>query len=149
MSRRPVTLTVMAPCSFLTANQRIPWQVRYRMVRAWKRAALEAAQAQGLGPIPTPVHITATVHRNHSRAGRWDPANWADTAKAVVDGIVLAGVLVDDSLDHVTGPDMRPGDGWADAGLTLTITTLEPALLEPEPTLAPAVTPSLWDKATR
>jgi hypothetical protein len=33
--------------------------------------------------------------------------NYYPTAKAILDGLVDAGVLPDDNDDHVTGPDMR------------------------------------------
>jgi hypothetical protein len=41
---------------------------------------------------------------------RRDPANWAPTAKAVIDGLVDAKVFTDDDHKHLIGPDMRIGD---------------------------------------
>lgn len=38
---------------------------------------------------------------------RRDPGNWYPTAKAIVDGLVDAGILIDDDHTKVVGPDMR------------------------------------------
>lgn len=38
---------------------------------------------------------------------RRDPHNFTPTAKAIVDGLVDAGVLPDDDHRHLAGPDMR------------------------------------------
>jgi len=121
MSADTYVLVVPAPCSFVNSNDRGHWAVKYKRMRAWKERAAWAAKAAHLPTIGEHVHITATVHRDHNR-GRWDVHNLADTAKAAIDGLVVAGVLADDSNRHVTGPDMRPGDPWADAALVLTIT---------------------------
>ena len=115
-----IVLTIPAPCEWITANQRLHWAVKSRRVKEW-RAATAWRAARAVSAIDGPVHITATIHRDHNR-GRFDPNNWADTAKACVDGLVDAGVLRDDSSKYVTGPDMRAGDPWADAALVLTIT---------------------------
>jgi crossover junction endodeoxyribonuclease RusA len=52
--------------------------------------------------------MTATIHKD--RDGRWDPNNLWPTVKAIVDGMVEAGVLVDDDHKHLIGPDMRRGE---------------------------------------
>lgn len=117
-------LTITAPCSFVSSNQRLHWAVKHKLMRAWKEAAAWEAKRQHLPTFATPVRVTATVHRDHNR-GRWDVGNLADTAKAAIDGLVLAGVLVDDSNRYVQGPDMRAGEPWADAALVLTIETEE------------------------
>ena len=39
-----------------------------------------------------------------------DPANWADSGKPAIDGLVDAGVFVDDSSKYVVGPDYRLGE---------------------------------------
>lgn len=38
------------------------------------------------------------------------PGTSTPTAKAIVDGLVDAGVIPDDSNEWVTGPDMRAGE---------------------------------------
>ena len=61
---------------------------------------------------PSGVRITVTIHK--TRAGRWDVGNLYPTAKAIVDGLVDAGVIPDDSNEWVTGPDMRAGEKRAE-----------------------------------
>lgn len=112
-------LTILAPCEFITANQRTHRMEKARRTRLWREAACRAAN--GIPPFTGPVHIHAYIHK--PRQGRWDPLNWADTAKAATDGLVDAQLLEDDDHLHVTGPDMRRGTPGPDA-LTLTITPL-------------------------
>ncbi len=121
-----ITLEVPAPCEWITSNQRLHPMKRHRLTERWRATARLVAFAAKVPPAVTVlgegrVHVLATVHRVHRR-GRWDPANWYPTAKAVVDGLVDAGVLTDDSARHITGPDMRAGDPTDPATLTLTLT---------------------------
>lgn len=129
----PVTITVMAPCSLLNANDRRHWAVQRKLVKAWRDAAHWRAKADRLGPVPVPCQITAYVHRPDRTQRRWDAGNYAPTAKAIVDGLVDAGVLPDDNVRYVVGPDMRAGDGWAKAGLVLTLTPAPDAHLHLRP----------------
>ena len=114
-------VVIPAPCSFLTANQRHHWAVKAKLTAAWRDRAAWSAQAAKLPAIEGRVHIMATVHRD-TRLGRWDVTNWAPTAKAAIDGLVDAGVLVDDSNRYVVGPDMRAGEARPTPALVLTIT---------------------------
>lgn len=114
-------LDVPAPCDWITSNRRLHHLAVARRVKAWRTTAAFAARARKIPAAPTPVRIVATVHRAHNRGGRWDPANWAPTAKAIIDGLVDAGVLEDDSFRHVIGPDMRAGEPNPRAGVTITI----------------------------
>ena len=99
-------IEVPAPCDWINSNHRTHRMVEARRVQAWRTAAKEAAT--GAPAFTGPVHITATCHK--TRAGRWDAGNLYPTAKALVDGVVDAGVLVDDSNEYVIGPDMRAGE---------------------------------------
>lgn len=124
-----LTLTIPAPTGltragsktalWVTANQRLNWRPKAARVRQWRELALLAAR-QARTPQLQAAHITAHVHRD--RGGRFDPSNWADTAKACIDGLVDAGLLPDDDADHLTGPDMRAGEPRAEACIILTIT---------------------------
>jgi hypothetical protein len=114
-----LTLTIPAPCEWITSNQRIHRMEQARRTRLWREAGRLAAAGQGA--LDTPVHIVA--HVTKPRGGRYDPGNWYGTAKAAVDGVVEAGVLADDDHKHVLGPDMRDG-GKGPEALTLTIETL-------------------------
>jgi len=90
-----------------------------KLTALWKAAGNAAVTSAGLEPYAGPVHIFAHVWK--PRAGRYDPNNLWPTVKAVVDGFVDAGFLVDDDHKHVIGPDMRHG-GKGPAALVLTIT---------------------------
>ena len=104
-----LTLTIPAPCDWLNSNQRLHRMVSAARIRQWRGAAEHhAAIDQRWAPFECPVHIVCTVHK--TRAGRWDAGNLYPTAKAIVDGLVDAGVIPDDSNEWVTGPDMRAGE---------------------------------------
>ena len=104
---------------WLNANDRTHWRRRHHLTRIWRTKTYTHARNAGI-PRLDRAHITATVHR--ARGGRFDPSNWADTAKAAVDGLVDAGVFDDDDHTRVTGPDMRAGDPRPEPCLVLTIT---------------------------
>lgn len=88
----------------LTDNQRLHWTEKARLTRYWRRAAGWAARAQHLPRLDT-ARIVITLHVTDRR--RRDPSNWTPTGKALVDGLVDAGVFDDDNHLHVVGPDLR------------------------------------------
>lgn len=100
-------ITMLAPHHFLSANHRSHWREEAARVRAWREAAGWAAKKARLPKLER-VHIVCWLGFPDER--RRDPANWAPTAKACVDGLVDVGVLVDDDHRHVVGPDMRIGE---------------------------------------
>ena len=103
-----IVLTVPAPCAWIDANDRgMHWAKKAKLTRQWRDATCWAARAARLPAFTTRVHITATIHKVHGRT--YDAANWAPTAKAAVDGLRDAGVLLEDDNRHVIGPDMRQG----------------------------------------
>lgn len=128
---RAWTITIPAPIGlnrngkrtalWLTANDRRKWWAKANLVRQWRALGRKAATEAALPPLDR-VEIKAYVHR--ARGGRFDPSNWADTAKAVLDGIVDARVIEDDSHEYVIGPDMRAGEPRDTPCLVLTITEL-------------------------
>lgn len=91
---------------WLTANQRVHWRVRAKRTRIWRDYAHLLAKSQRI-PRLEKAHVVAELRFSDRR--RRDPANWAPTAKALVDGLVDAGVFDDDDHTRVTGPDMRIG----------------------------------------
>lgn len=138
-------MDLIGPCSLMNANHRKHFRVAARFTSAWRHAAKGQALAHGLGPVPVPCHITVVIHRSHNR-GEYDAGNYAPTAKAVVDGLVDAGVLPDDRNRYVIGPDMRPGEPWRQAGVTVILTpayTHRHGVAYVPPTYAPAGDP-LW-----
>lgn len=116
----PWTLTIPKDGkAWINSNDRI-----HRMLKAKRTAQWRAtAYVEAIHATPTTftglVHVTCTVHK--ARAGRWDAGNLYPTAKAIVDGLVSAGVLVDDDNTHVIGPDMRAGEKRAQACVVISI----------------------------
>jgi crossover junction endodeoxyribonuclease RusA len=101
------TLTIPAPTQWVSANDRSHWASKARLVKVWREAAAVHARAAKLPHITEPVHITGWVHRTETR--RADAHNRILTVKAVIDGLVDAGVLTDDNDKHVTAVTMRAG----------------------------------------
>jgi hypothetical protein len=97
-------VTFFAPGRLLSANDRSHYRVRARDVREWRTAAYFAAVAAfpGQGPEarsvgPRVVELELPVAGSRRR----DPHNYAPTLKAVVDGLVDAGLWPDDTPEHV------------------------------------------------
>ena len=118
---RSSSLTVYAPAAWINSNDRAHRHQVAKLTAAWKAAGSAAVTSAGWEPYTGRVHIFAHVWK--PRAGRYDPNNLWPTVKAVVDGFVEAGFLVDDDHKHVEGPDMRHG-GKGPAALVLTVTEL-------------------------
>lgn len=92
----------------LTSNQRPSWQVRARKTRYLRGLACDLARARRV-PAMRRAQITAWVAWPDRR--RRDVHNLMPTLKALVDGLVDAGVLPDDSDRHLVGPDPRASGG--------------------------------------
>lgn len=109
---------------WLTANQRLHWRVRSQRTSGWRLATALHARKERLPRIGK-AHIVCELRFSDRR--KRDPANWAPTSKACVDGLVDAGVFDDDDHTRVVGPDMRMGpvvpQAWR--GLHLLIYPLE------------------------
>ena len=84
MSEPPLTFTFRAPCDYLNANKVEHWTVKARKVKAWRAYSCAAAlRFIGRPYPPADVHVQLDVHDNRRR----DPANWAPTTKAILDGM--------------------------------------------------------------
>ena len=103
---KEIVFTLAAPGPWITANHRMHWAVRADRTRRWREVTAWTAKRLRI-PHFDRMHITCLLHFRLAR--RRDPANWAPTAKACVDGLVDAGVVDDDDDTHVIGPDMRIG----------------------------------------
>jgi crossover junction endodeoxyribonuclease RusA len=99
-------LTVPATMPWLTANQRLGWWARARLTARWRQ---EAAWLARSAKLPALESAYVVVELRFPVLRRRDPGNWSPTAKAIVDGLVDAGVFVDDDAGRVVGPDMRLG----------------------------------------
>lgn len=107
--RKPQVLTLeykvrVAPISTNQGN-RMHWAARRRALLPYKHGAFDAVikagereiERLGQGKLEVLVHLPFRVNR------RRDPHNYVGTnVKAVVDGLVMAGLLIDDSAEYVT-----------------------------------------------
>lgn len=107
------TLEILPGAQLLNANRaRGHWAKRAPWIKYWRRMAWAEASNRIIRrewPVLQRAHIVITITWPDNR--RRDPANWAPTGKAIVDGLVTAGLLPDDDDKHVSGPDMRRGYG--------------------------------------
>lgn len=107
-ARPGYSVDIVVPAGeWLTANGRLHWAQRARRTRRTRARAAYAARAARIPPM---ARARITVHVHGRTRVRTDPANSYPTVKAVVDGLVDAGVLPDDDASHLDGPDMRLGD---------------------------------------
>lgn len=90
---------------WLSANDRRHWADKAKRTRALRE--LGQIMARNLGPRGI-THVAAFI--GYPRAGRADPANAAPTVKALIDGMVDAGVWPDDDSVHVIGPTFLRDD---------------------------------------
>lgn len=99
-------LEIPADAGWLTLNQRQHWAPKSKLTRHYRESARIASLAYRL-PAMEQAHVVVELRFTGRR--RRDPANWGPTAKAVIDGLVDAGVFPDDDHAHIDGPDMRIG----------------------------------------
>jgi hypothetical protein len=92
---------------WITANDRLSWQAMSRQVKNWREISAWRAHREWGRITFGRAHVICELRFSSRR--RRDPANWAPTAKAVIDGLVDAGIFLDDNSEHVIGPDMRLG----------------------------------------
>lgn len=100
-----------------TANDRGHWSQRAGAVAAWRMVAKQAANRAGIPPQDR-LHVRLTMVPADRR--RRDPDNLSGALKPILDGLVDANVLPDDSAKHVCSvmlvidaPDVsRRGHRW-------------------------------------
>lgn len=104
-----LTVTLTGPRH--SANDRHHWARKAGLNQIWRTLGhaltLAAIRSAGWGPRVPLQHAHALVEVIPHNRGRVDPANVAPAAKAAIDGMVLAGLLVDDDAVHLLGPDFR------------------------------------------
>lgn len=96
---------------FLTPNSRAHWSKRSRYGRAWRDTTKVLAIASRL-PTCQHVHVALEMHPRDRR--RRDADNLVSgVLKHVLDGLVDAGVIPDDTPHHVTAamPRIVPPEG--------------------------------------
>lgn len=119
------TWTVAMPSrqKLLNANDRLNRYAKARIVKQLRTDAFKLAKHAKV-PLLQRAQIDCFYQPPDSR--RRDPANWADSAKACVDGFVDAGMLSDDSTAYLDGPFMRIGAKHPGGRLVFLITELHP-----------------------
>lgn len=110
MSQVSYTFTFPAPDRLISLNDRDHWAKRSRLTRSWRTSAKLYALADKM-PKGLPfsrIEITLPVRDNRAR----DPHNVVPTCKAIVDGLVDAGMFADDNSKHLTlaEPVLAVGD---------------------------------------
>lgn len=125
------TLSIPAG-QWLSMNDRLGHYAEGRVTKAWRELGRWTAQSARV-PRLSRAFILAELRFTTNR--RRDPNNWYPTAKAAVDGLVDAGVFVDDNEHVVIGPDMRIGrsNTTGRGTLLLHLWSLAPLADEPPP----------------
>lgn len=126
---QPVVYTVALPAGLplLNANRtrRMHWAQVRKLAKPIREAACLIARSQRIPTIDR-AHVVYVIHPSPQTRKR-DPGNWAESAKAAVDGCVDAGVFEDDDSSHVIGPDPRIGEPVKGGQLVLLITPVDGA----------------------
>jgi len=97
----------LKPDQYLNLNDRRHWAVAHRIASNWKQTAWAySVDALGSGKLVkfterALVEFVFPVTRN----GRRDGHNYAPTVKPIVDGMVQAGVFIDDNTKYVVCAD--------------------------------------------
>lgn len=82
----------------LNHNQRLHWRPKADRTAEIREAVAWLARA---ARIPTLDRITVQLHYATGRRGTFDPMNFTATSKPAIDGLVDAGVVIDDNQAHV------------------------------------------------
>lgn len=129
-------LAFRQPAPLLSMNDRDHWRTRARYTKLWRAAAcgsllgapIDGGRSRWAGPTPmlfpaAVVHVTLPVADSRRR----DPHNYYPTIKAIVDGLVDAGLWPDDTPDYVTTSEptltVDRGSLGQHPTVTVTITT--------------------------
>jgi crossover junction endodeoxyribonuclease RusA len=82
----------------LNHNKRLNRWAKAKLVAQVRRDVAWIARGRA---IPQAERITVQLHYAPGRGGRYDPMNFTATTKPAIDGLVDAGVVVDDDSAHV------------------------------------------------
>lgn len=96
--KHTIELPAPEPGFWLSSNDRPHWVERNRLTQTWRTIAAWQFRSARI-PAMKKATIRATICRNDRRKA--DAHNMMPTIKAVIDGIVDAGVLPDDSNEFV------------------------------------------------
>lgn len=121
------TLTFTIPTTrIVSANRRYHWTQKARLTGYLRnRSRLQARSGINDGtltPYTDKQKVVAWATIAYPTRRRADPNNLAPTTKAIVDGLVDAGLLTDDDSTHLEGPHHVRADQPAPRGYyTITI----------------------------
>lgn len=106
----------------LNMNQRMHWAQKAKITKAIRHEAMIRCRATR---IRKANHITVQLHYQPRDNRRRDPSNLMPTQKALVDGIVDAGIVPDDTPQYVTEtiPTIQPAIKGQPGKMWLEITT--------------------------
>ena len=104
----------------LNMNQRLHWAKKAKITKAIRTEAFIRCRA---ARIPRTKHLTVQLHYQPRDNRRRDPSNLMPTQKALVDGMVDAGVVPDDTPQYVTEtiPTIHPAVKGEPARMWLTL----------------------------
>jgi len=109
-----------APNPPLSINQanKMHWGTRSRRLKPWRQATFDAVISLPSTVIAKEVgtaqRLEATIHLPFKTKRRRDPHNYVGTnVKAIVDGLVDAGMILDDTPEYITvnEPVLLVGEG--------------------------------------
>lgn len=120
-----MTVRLEIPSRFvLNANRAIHYRAKAPIVKTLRLLGKRAAEGR---TFPNPCLLIAHIGFPDKR--RRDLHNYYPTLKALIDGVVDAGALIDDDHTHLIGPDLRLETVKSQKGF-ITI-RLEPTETEP------------------
>lgn len=106
----PMTLNLVVPIAVPAAEvanlndaRREHWAVKSRKANALRARGRLAMRLMGSPVLPAAHCVVHVFYPDHRKR---DVANLAPTAKALVDGMVSAGLLPDDDDAHLSGPHL-------------------------------------------
>lgn len=119
-----VTIPLDWPAELLSANDRYHHMKVAKIVKAWRTHAY--TKAVQLELEMTYMRARIVVHYRFPTNHRREVSNLQPTSKAIVDGLVDAGLIPDDDDKHVIGPDNRREYPNGTPRVTVTITGVKP-----------------------
>jgi len=104
MTPESVTIVLPLPAKVLQPNCTIATMggrfMKATAIKKYRRLAKEAVEAEGIETMPWgKVAVKATFYWAHAR--RRDPNNALNSLKSAEDGIVDAGLVIDDDYEHM------------------------------------------------
>ena len=107
----------------LNLNDRVHWRTRDRITRQIRGDSATLVRAARV-PSLDRVTMEGVLHPHDRR--RRDPHNWVPSFKAMIDGVVDAGVLADDDAKHLLSFTISLGEPVRHGQLSLIIRRAEP-----------------------